>query len=79
MKGAVMTRMIITFTLLFSGAPASAHVGHLGEFAGHDHWVAGAALGAALAVSVWGALKGKTDADQAEAETHEDDSEEEAA
>ena len=78
MKGAAMTRTFITFTLLLSAAPASAHVGHLGEFAGHDHWVAGAALGAALAVSIWGALKGKKDAEKAEAETHED-AEEEAA
>lgn len=66
------------FPLLLLGAPAMAHVGHLGEMAGHDHWVAGAALGAALAVSLWGALKGKKD--KAEDETPDEaDEEEEAA
>lgn len=39
--------------------PARAHVGHLGEMAGHDHWVAGAAIGAAAAITLWGVLKGK--------------------
>lgn len=73
-----MTRIIITFTLLFSAAPASAHVGHVGPLAGHDHWVAGVALGAALAVSIWGTLKGKKNAQEAEADT-QDDAEEEPA
>ncbi|WP_040819296.1 DUF6732 family protein [Litoreibacter arenae] len=72
-----MFRILITFTLFF-GAPASAHVGHVGEFAGHDHWVAGAALGAALAVSIWGALKGKKNAEEAEAQ-EDSEAEEETA
>ena len=79
MKGAAMTRMFITFTLLLSASPALAHVGHLGQFAGHDHWVAGAALGAALAVSVWGALKGKKAEEEADADSNEDSEEVEAA
>lgn len=72
-KGPMMTRFLFLFCVI--GAPASAHVGHLGEMAGHDHWVAGIALGAALGVSLWGALKGKTDKaeDQAEAETDEEE------
>ncbi|MEP3347295.1 MAG: DUF6732 family protein [Litoreibacter sp.] len=73
-----MTRVFITLTMLFSATSASAHVGHLGEFAGHDHWVAGAALGAAVAVSIWGVLKGKKDAEEVDAE-HEEELEEEAA
>lgn len=53
-------------------APAMAHVGHLGDLAGHDHWVAGAALGAALAIGIYGALKGRRKADKAdEAEPEE--------
>jgi len=72
--------MFITFTTMLIAAPAAAHVGHLGEVAGHDHWVAGAALGAALAVSIWGALKGKKDAEQADAEPQDDaEAEEETA
>ncbi|SHF31005.1 hypothetical protein SAMN05444273_10591 [Litoreibacter ascidiaceicola] len=78
MKGAAMTRLIFTSILMLPASAASAHVGHVGEFAGHDHWVAGAALGAALAVSIWGALKGKKDTDKAEVDTS-DDAEEEAA
>lgn len=38
---------------------ASAHIGHIGTLAGHDHWVAGAAIGAAVAVTIWGAMAGK--------------------
>lgn len=78
MKGAAMTRKLFTLTLLLLAAPASAHVGHVGEYAGHDHWVAGAALGAALAVSIWGVLKGKKRKDQIEVEA-QDDTEEETA
>lgn len=73
-----MIRMLVTFFFLLIGAPAFAHVGHLGEMASHDHWVAGAALGAAIAVSIWGALKGKKDADTAEAEPSEGQEEEAA-
>lgn len=42
-----------------SSLPALAHPGHLAGLAGHDHWVAGAAIGAAVAVGVWAALKGR--------------------
>ncbi len=52
-------------------APAMAHVGHLGDLAGHDHWVAGAAIGAAVAIGLYGALKGRRKADKAEAEPEE--------
>lgn len=41
------------------GHSAAAHPGHLIEAAGHDHWVAGIAIGAAIAVGIWGALKGE--------------------
>jgi len=64
---------------LFAAAPAAAHVGHLGEMAGHDHWVAGIALGAALGVSLWGALKGKTDTPDAPVDGDELDETEENA
>ncbi|ABV91919.1 hypothetical protein Dshi_0170 [Dinoroseobacter shibae DFL 12 = DSM 16493] len=42
-----------------SAAPALAHPGHLAGLAGHDHWVAGAAIGAAIAIGLFGALKGR--------------------
>lgn len=72
-----MTRFLLPLLLL--GTPASAHVGHLGEMAGHDHWVAGIALGAAIGVSLWGALKGKTDKPEDVSEDETDETEEETA
>jgi hydrogenase/urease accessory protein HupE len=55
-----MRYLIVTlFMLGVAAAPAQAHPGHLAGLAGHDHWVAGAAIGAAIAVGVWGALKGR--------------------
>ncbi|MEM9393681.1 MAG: DUF6732 family protein [Pseudomonadota bacterium] len=45
--------------LLWCGAPARAHPGHLETLAGHDHWIAGAAIGLSIALGIWGALKGK--------------------
>ena len=50
-----MTR-ILPLLLLLPG-PALAHFGHLGEVAGHDHWVTGAAIGAAALAGLWGAWK----------------------
>ena len=44
---------------LVAAQPAFAHPGHLVDAAGHDHWVAGVAIGAAIAMGIRGALKGK--------------------
>lgn len=52
---------------LFAANSAHAHVGHFGDLAGHDHWVAAGAIGAAIALAGWTILKGKKDKD-AEAE-----------
>lgn len=41
----------------FLPLPALAHPGHLGAVAGHDHWVAGAAIGIALGLGLWKAAK----------------------
>ena len=47
---------------------ARAHPGHLAAgLAGHDHWVAGAAIGAAVVLGAWAALKGKRKDDAADA------------
>jgi len=71
--------MLRTALLLiaFSAAPALAHPGHLDTLAGHDHWVAGAAIGLAIALGLWGALKGKKDP-QAEAEENTEETQDEA-
>lgn len=54
---------ILLFVLAVAPVPVFAHVGHLGELASHDHWIAGAAIGAAAAIALWGALKGKKEND----------------
>ncbi|NDU99442.1 DUF6732 family protein [Pseudoroseicyclus tamaricis] len=70
------TIAIATLPPLLAPSLGLAHVGHIGELAGHDHWVAGAAIGAAVAAAVWGALKGRKDEggkDAAEAEAEGDE------
>jgi len=52
-------RSIVTVIFTLFAVPAFAHVGHWGEMAGHDHVIAGVALGAAAGIAIWGALKGK--------------------
>ncbi|EYD73000.1 DUF6732 family protein [Limimaricola hongkongensis] len=47
-----------TTALLAAPGAAFAHPGHVADLAGHDHWVAGAAIGLAIALGLWGALKG---------------------
>jgi hypothetical protein len=54
-----MLRLLPIPVLVAIGTPAAAHVGHLGDVAGHDHWVAGAAIGAAVVIGLYGALKGR--------------------
>ena len=48
----------LTAIFILFATPAFAHLGHFGEFAGHDHWIAAGALGAA-ALAAWLAGKGK--------------------
>ncbi len=71
---------------LFAGVlplPALAHPGHIVAEAGHNHWVAGAAIAAAAGIALWAAWKGRKyrDADdEAEdsAEAEGDDTPQEA-
>jgi len=46
-------------TVMASGlaTPVFAHVGHLGEFAGHDHWIALGGIAIAAGIAVFGARK----------------------
>jgi hypothetical protein len=61
--------------------PVLAHPGHLAEVAGHNHWIAGAAIGAGVAIALWGLLKGRREeaAEEPAAEEAEDTPEESAA
>lgn len=45
-----------------AGSAAFAHPGHLAEAAGHGHWLGAAAIGAAIAIGLWAAVKGRRDA-----------------
>ncbi|MEL6641610.1 MAG: DUF6732 family protein [Pseudomonadota bacterium] len=56
-----MIRLVALFMLL--GSPAAAHTGHLADVAGHDHWVAGVAIGLAILTGIYGALKGNEPAE----------------
>ena len=69
-------RGLLTLTLIFAGNAAAAHPGHWADIAGHDHWIAGAAIGLAGLAAIWGALKGKKAQEVSEPE---EDMEEEAA
>ena len=64
-------RYALTLLLLVVGTGAQAHPGHIADLAGHDHWVAGAAIGLAILTGIYGALKGKKDSD-AEPEIEEE-------
>ncbi len=52
-------RGLLILVMTFAGSSAAAHPGHWADVAGHDHWVAGAAIGLAGLAAIWGALKGK--------------------
>lgn len=69
-----MTRLAILFAML--ATPAFAHVGHVGEVAGHGHWIAVGALGAA-ALAAWLAAKsrGKKAQSKPDAEEERDEAE----
>ncbi|MDX8346775.1 DUF6732 family protein [Cognatiyoonia sp. IB215446] len=58
--------------LVFAGSAAVADPGHWGELAGHDHWVAGAAIALAGLAAIWGALKGKKKEPEPEEELEEE-------
>ena len=69
-------RTVLSLMFVFAASAATAHPGHWGELAGHDHWIAGAAIGLAGLAAIWGALKGKKSEEEA---PEEEELEEEAA
>ncbi len=79
------TDRVVASALVISclGTPslALAHVGHIGELAGHSHWVGVAALAGAAIVAGVAALKGrkKAELDQDDADTAQPETDAEAA
>lgn len=52
-------RPCLTLALILLSTPALAHIGHLGEVAGHGHLIGIGAIGLAGLVGLLGARKGK--------------------
>jgi hypothetical protein len=78
-KGSRMKKLLIMIPLCSAANPAFAHLGHFGEFAGHDHLAAGIAIGIAAGIAVIGALKGaKRDDDENLASEEADEQPQEA-
>jgi len=63
-----MGRILSILFVVFWALPVVAHVGHLGETAGHGHWIGGIAIGLAIGLTIWGLRKGKKPAEEAEIE-----------
>lgn len=55
----IRTIPLTVFAALAGAAPAFAHVGHIGEVAGHGHWIGLAALGGAAAIALAATLAGR--------------------
>ncbi|MDF1607628.1 hypothetical protein PZ897_05510 [Hoeflea sp. YIM 152468] len=75
----------LVYSLIFSIPGASlalAHGGHVGELAGHSHWVGWAAAAAAGAIAAWAIKRGtrkksnaQNNADEAESDARPDSAE----
>jgi hypothetical protein len=66
-------RNLLTVIMTFWGGAALADPGHMGTLAGHDHWVAGAAIGLAILIGLAGALKGRKDSEPEESSNDEEE------
>ncbi len=68
-------RLTLALFIILAANPAMAHIGHLGEVAGHGHWAAVGAIAIALGIAALGARKGKKPKD----DVAEDDTPDEEA
>ena len=50
-------RNLLALILIVFPVGAFAHPGHIVEVAGHNHWIAAGAIGAAVLAALWGKLK----------------------
>lgn len=69
-----MRTLILSFLVLASAAQsASAHGGHIGDLAGHSHWLGWAAAAAAGAVAAWAIKRGtRSSPDMSESQPDDD-------
>ena len=63
--------LLLMMSATLWGGPAAAHIGHLGEVAGHGHWLGAAAIGAAIAIGLWQGLRGRKETSDEEVEAEE--------
>lgn len=70
-------RTALAILMTLSAGPAAAHIGHLGEVAGHGHWLGAAAIGAAIAIGLWQGLRGKSEDAEADSDEAEEIAEDE--
>jgi hypothetical protein len=72
-------RSALTVLITLWASVAAAHPGHLIEQAGHNHWLAGAAIGAAVLIGLREAAKRRREAAELSEPEEEISGEEEAA
>lgn len=70
-------RYLLAFILAISSGPAFAHIGHIGEVAGHSHWIALGGIAIAGAIALLGARK-KSDKSEPDDDPEEIQDDEEA-
>lgn len=70
-------RFILALILTALAGPALAHIGHLGEVAGHGHWIALGGIAIAGAIALLGGRKksGETDVEADADETDDAETE----
>lgn len=67
---------ILFFALLTLPMPAFAHIGHIGEVAGHGHWIALGGIAIAGAIALWGGRKKSDDTPDTEEDVEDETTEE---
>ena len=70
-------RLPLTLLITLAASPAFAHIGHLADVGGHDHWIALGGIAIAGAIALLGGRK-KADETQVEDDAEDHDEEEEA-
>lgn len=60
--------LALALALMTFANPALAHIGHIGEVAGHGHWIALGGIALAGAIALLGARKKKSEDSQTDAD-----------
>lgn len=71
-------RTVLTLIFATIATPSLAHIGHIGEVAGHGHWIALGGIAIAAGIALLGARKKKDGEQVEEDEAVEEEGAEEA-